>query len=177
MKKTNNPLYPYIITIVLKQLGALERVLGKAATYSKEKNIPEIAILEWRMFHDMFNFKRQIQIATDDARRNLYLLAGKEHIKFDDKEKTFKELKNRIIKTKKLIQKLKSTDFKGAELRHISLYWMGDSYVRGKEFVNEFLIQNLSFHVVTAYNILRAHGVSIGKADYTGPLSMKKKSK
>lgn len=33
-------------------------------------------------------------------------------------------------------------------------------------YVNEFLIPNFYFHLVTAYDILRMAGLPIGKADY-----------
>lgn len=36
----------------------------------------------------------------------------------------------------------------------------------GSVYVNQFLIPNFYFHLVTAYNILRMAGVTIGKKDY-----------
>ncbi|MEL7010797.1 MAG: DUF1993 family protein, partial [Cyanobacteria bacterium J06588_4] len=36
----------------------------------------------------------------------------------------------------------------------------------GSVYVNEFLIPNFYFHLVTAYDILRMAGVAIGKKDY-----------
>jgi hypothetical protein len=170
----NNTIYQFVTTILVKNLEALERVVAKAAMHSKEHAIPESEILGWNLAPDMFDFKKQIQVATDDARRNLYLLAGKEHIKFEDTETTLAELSARITRTKELISTLSQDDFADADARHVSLYWMGGMYVEGKDFVQELVIQNNSFHVVTAYDILRAHGVVIGKTDYAGNLSMKK---
>jgi hypothetical protein len=37
---------------------------------------------------------------------------------------------------------------------------------QGGDYVNEFLIPNFYFHLVTAYDILRMAGVPIGKRDY-----------
>ena len=36
----------------------------------------------------------------------------------------------------------------------------------GRDYVNDFLIPNFYFHMVTAYDILRMNGVPIGKRDY-----------
>jgi hypothetical protein len=36
----------------------------------------------------------------------------------------------------------------------------------GGDYVNEFLMPNFYFHLVTAYDILRMVGVPIGKRDY-----------
>ncbi|MEJ2238129.1 MAG: DUF1993 family protein [Gemmatimonadales bacterium] len=40
----------------------------------------------------------------------------------------------------------------------------------GEEYVNDFLVPNFYFHLVTTYDILRANGVQIGKADYMAHL-------
>ena len=38
--------------------------------------------------------------------------------------------------------------------------------LRGEEYINDFLIPNFYFHMVTAYDILRMKGLEIGKGDY-----------
>ena len=38
----------------------------------------------------------------------------------------------------------------------------------GYEYATEYVIPNFYFHVSTAYNILRANGIEIGKTDYLG---------
>lgn len=40
----------------------------------------------------------------------------------------------------------------------------------GPEYVDEWLMPNFYFHFVTAYNIFRSRGLSIGKADYMAHL-------
>jgi hypothetical protein len=167
--------HSFIIDGIIRNMDALSRIVAKAEVHSKEKNIPEGDILGWKLWEDMFDFRKQIQVATDDARRNLFLLAGKEHSKFEDNETTLVALQERIKKTKDLIKTLRVEDLDGAEDRHISLYWMGDSYVLGKDFIHEFVLPNNTFHVVTAYDILRSNGVAIGKVDFSGGLSMQKK--
>jgi hypothetical protein len=39
-----------------------------------------------------------------------------------------------------------------------------------REYVDDFLIPNFYFHLVTTYDILRANGVNIGKANYMAHL-------
>lgn len=155
-----------------KALTTLTHLLEKAEAHVKEKGIEESVLLTAALAPDMYNFTKQIQVATDDARRNLCLLAGKEHVKMDDTEKTIAELKERVNKTREVIESLNETDFALADERHISLYWMGGAYVLGKDFVTELAIPNLMFHVVTAYGILRAQGLNIGKADFATGLTM-----
>jgi hypothetical protein len=90
----------------------------------------------------------------------------------EDNETTFAELKVRILKTQELVASLTDKDFEGADDRQVSLYWMGGAYILGKDFIQEFALQNTLFHTITAYDILRNQGVKIGKMDFIGPMSM-----
>ena len=40
----------------------------------------------------------------------------------------------------------------------------------GRDYVDEWLLPNFYFHLVTAYDLLRREGVQIGKADYMAHL-------
>ena len=57
-------------------------------------------------------------------------------------------------------------DSKLKELTRIELG--GDQYTElpGMDYVNEFLMPNFYFHLVTAYNIMRMKGVPLGKVNY-----------
>ncbi|MDB5260678.1 MAG: hypothetical protein JWN37_909 [Candidatus Nomurabacteria bacterium] len=164
--------YELLLNISKNALVTLSNLLDKGSAYAEEKGIDESVLLTASLAPDMFNFTKQIQVSTDDARRNLFLLSGKEHIKMEDTETTFAELQERVKKTKEIIDSLTVADFEGADDRHISLYWMGGAYVLGKDIVSQLAIPNLLFHVVTAYDILRAQGVPLGKSDYIVNLKM-----
>jgi uncharacterized protein len=164
--------YQLLHTTIIKSLGSLMRILEKGELHAKDNGLADEVLLNARLAPDMFPFVSQVRIATDDARRNLYLLAGKEHVKMEDNESTFVELKARIVKTQELAATLTDKDFEGADERHVSLYWMGGAYILGKDFVQEFAIQNTLFHIITAYDILRNQGVNIGKMDFIGPMSI-----
>lgn len=166
--------YETLHKVAKNSLAVLTHLLEKIEAHSVEKGIDTSTLLQAAIYEDMYSFTKQVQVATDDARRNLCLLAGKEHIRMEDNETTVAELKVRIAKTLEVIDSIATKDFEGADERHISLFWMGGSYVLGKDFVAEFAIPNLMFHTVTAYDILRAQGVSIGKMDFIQSLSMHK---
>lgn len=168
--------YSLLLDITKNMLGSLSHLLDKAGEYVKEKGVEESTLLNATIAPDMFNFTRQVQIATDDARRSTRLLAGKEHIVMEDTETTINELKERVAKSLAVVNELKVEDFEGADDRHVSLYWMGEMYVEGRDFIKELAITNFLFHVVTAYDILRKEGVQVGKSDYITVLSMKPKS-
>jgi len=167
--------YTLLLAVTKNNLKTLMHLLDKADAHVKEKGVAEHILLDARLAPDMFTFTKQIQIATDDARRNLRLLAGKEHIKMEDTEKTITELRARIEKTQTILNELTLADFEGADERHISLYWMGENYVEGKDFVEQLAISNFMFHVSMVYAILRNQGVVIGKQDFITALNMKPK--
>jgi len=166
--------YTLLHTLALQSLDSLTNLIEKAEAHTKEKGLEESALLNASLISGMFNFTKQVQVATDDARRNICFLAGKEHIKMQDNEMTFAELKERVTKTREVILSTTGADFEGADVRHISLFWMGEAYILGKDFVVQFAIPNLMFHVVTAYDILRAQGVELGKMNFLPKLSMHK---
>jgi hypothetical protein len=168
--------YELLLETIVNSLNTLTHLLDKAEAHVKEKGIDESVLLTAKLAPDMFDFTKQIQVATDDARRNLRLLAGMEHVAMEDTEKTIAELKVRIQKSLDIVKELKPEDFKDADTRQISLYWMGENYVIGKDFAMELAIPNFMFHVVTAYAILRAQGVNIGKQDFITKLSMHPKA-
>ena len=51
------------------------------------------------------------------------------------------------------------------------VYWGGKT-LSGTEYVEQYLVPNFYFHVVTAYAILRHNGVDLGKMDYLGSLPL-----
>jgi len=165
--------YALTLTIIKNNLSTLSHLLEKAESYVKEGGVSEDILLSARLAPDMYDLKKQIQITTDDARRNLRLLAGKAHIAMEDNEKTLEELRARVQKTKDIVDELTIEDFIGADERHVSFSWMGGKYVLGKDMLEEFVLANFFFHLVTVYDILRKEGVSLGKMDFITKLSIK----
>lgn len=165
--------YSLTVPFFIKMLGALKNVLTKAEAHIKEKGMSEEAFLSDALAPDMFPFKRQIQIASDNAKGAVSRLSGKENVKMEDKESTFAELHQRIDKTVALLQGFKETDFEGAANRRISLPYFPDKYMTGTEYATEYAIPNFLFHVTIAYAIARKNGVPLGKADYINGLPLK----
>jgi len=64
--------------------------------------------------------------------------------------------------------------FQGRPVRFVIRAWHCD-YV-AEDFLLSFSKPNFYFHVSTAYCLLRANGVKIGKPDYLGPMALQKTS-
>lgn len=167
-----NTKYELLINITQQNLAALLRILDKAQSHVQEKGIEESTLLAARLYPDMMDFTKQIQVATDYGRKDLAYLAGKEPVKMDDNETTIAQLKDRVQKSLDVVNTFSVEDFADADTRKVKLVWFGEKYMFGKDFVEQFGVSNFLFHVVTAYDILRSQGVVIGKADFIGEMSM-----
>ncbi|MDA1074501.1 MAG: DUF1993 domain-containing protein [Proteobacteria bacterium] len=162
-------LYDVAVPTFKRTLTSLDAILTKAEAHAAANKIDPAVLVNARLYPDMHPLKRQVQIATDSAKRGAGLLAGVDIPVFEDNEETFKQLHARIKKTISFLNKLKKSQFEDAETKTITLPLGGTSMkFDGTTFLMSFAMPNFSFHVVTAYNILRHNGVQIGKRDYLG---------
>lgn len=175
MKKEETNLYTITVPPMIKSLKAISAVLDKAGKHagSKQqswhpKGMQESALINSHLIADQFNVIRQIQVACDNAKFGVARIAGIEAPKYEDKEMTVKELKARIDKTLKFLKTVKPEQLIGQEDRKVSLGWQPKKMMTAFGYATGYLIPNFYFHITTAYDILRANGVQIGKSDYIG---------
>lgn len=137
----------------------------------KQRNIEEGVLLNWRLAPDMFPFIRQVQIVADFAKGTTARLAGAEVPKYSDDEVSFSELKQRIAKTLAFVRTFKPGDIDGSEGRDLTLSVGGqEMHFKGQPYLLHFAMPNFYFHATTAYGLLRAYGVEIGKRDFIGAI-------
>src|SRR5437879_12978304 len=79
-------------------LNALAALLDKAEAYAEAKRIDPAALLNARLFPDMFAFTRQVQSACDQAKNAAARLAGGGPPGVEAHGKTFAERKARSAK-------------------------------------------------------------------------------
>ncbi len=80
-------------------LNALSAILDKAADYASGKKIDPTVLLHKRLFPNMFDLARQVQVAADNAKNGSARLAGVEPPRYEDNETTIDQLKARLAKT------------------------------------------------------------------------------
>jgi hypothetical protein len=85
-------IYSASVPVFKQMLTALSDVLKKAEAHVTEKNIEPNALLQARLFPDMFPLVRQVQIAADFAKGISSRLAGVEVPSWPDTEVTFADL-------------------------------------------------------------------------------------
>jgi len=162
-------MYDASVPTLILALGNLSAILEKGAASAEARKIDPAVLVGARLAPDMHPLSRQVQIASDSAKGGPARLSGAEPPSFADTETTFTELQARIGKTIDFLKTLKPEAFEGAETRSIGLPTPnGELKFSGQDFLFGFVLPNVFFHVVTAYDILRHNGVEIGKMDYLG---------
>jgi hypothetical protein len=165
----NISMYNASVPVFKQLLEALGVILIKStSTISKEVN-PE-TLLHASLFPDMFDFTRQVQIATDFAKGVTARLANQEVPIYEDNETRFEELQARIAKTVEFISSFTPEEINGSEGLEIVLRpgTPKEKKLNGQSYLLHYGLPQFFFHVTTAYGILRNHGVDIGKKDYMG---------
>jgi hypothetical protein len=146
-------------------------VLEKAKAHALEHKIEESALVNARLYPDMFPLAKQVQIATDQAKGCAARLAGAEPPAYEDKERNFDDLIARVARTVDYLKGLDPKAFEGADTREITRPVGGKPHTfTGPSYLLQFATPNVYFHTATTYDILRHNGVPLGKADYIGTL-------
>jgi hypothetical protein len=156
-------------------LDALSAILDKAEAFAKAKNIDDSVLLHSRLAPDMFDLTRQVQVATDQARRGAARLAETEAPKVEDNETTLAQLKDRIAKTVAYLKTLDRAKIDGSAEREITfpLGPQNKGHMKGDDYLNHFVLPNFYFHCAAAYAILRHLGVDVGKRDFLGEVPLR----
>jgi uncharacterized protein len=166
-----HPLYSASVPVFKQALGALDAILTKTEKYVAEKKIEPDALLQARLFPDMFPFVRQVQIACDFGKSVPARLASVDMPSYEDNERTFADLHARIAKTLAFAGSVDAAKFAGSEGREIVLRPgtpRERRFAGGESYLLSYGIPQFFFHVTTAYVLLRHNGVPIGKQDYMG---------
>lgn len=159
------------VPVFQQMLAALAGVLAKADAFAGERKIEPAALLQARLFPDMFPLARQVQIACDFAGSVSARLAGAEVPAYDGGgDPSFAELQQRIAATLAFISALDAARFEGSEAREVVLRpgTPKERRIGGQAYLLAYGLPQFFFHVTTAYNLLRHNGVEIGKKDYMG---------
>jgi len=151
-----------------QMLGSLRRMLDKGEAFSNAAGLAHDGLIQARLIDDMLPFAYQVKSTA------VHSLGAIECIRqgtFSPDRTTppdsFAGLRERIDDTLAglaAIDPAELDSFVGRPMR----FELGDykvDYV-AEDFLLSFSIPNFYFHVTTAYDILRHHGVVLGKRDF-----------
>jgi hypothetical protein len=145
-------------------LGTLDTIVAKASAHPKGE-----ALLQARLAEDMFPLHTQIRFTLDQVTTALNRL-GNIGLASDESDITsFADARARIAKAKEMVAATDPATWPGANDRVEFDLPNGMGFVmEAHEYCRDWATPQFYFHLMAAYAILRAEGLSIGKIDYVG---------
>lgn len=169
-------LYAAVIPPHQRMLGNLDALLDKAEAWAIDQGIPEKDILGARLAPDMFDFAYQVKSASVHS---IGAIEGVKRGSFSPDRtppgESFAALREQLRSTRAAIEAIRPAEIEmlhGREMRFVFSQY--HAAFTAESFLTTFSQPNFYFHVTTAYALLRARGMPLGKADYLGKLAMVK---
>lgn len=148
--------------IFLSRLDVLSHILDVG-----EKHVPDMgAALKERLASDMLPLGAQIAFACNQPRGFSQWCAGSAIENLSHEVDSIQQARSHIRETKERINAIRAGDRKLDETKRIGLGQGRCCELPARQYVADYLLPNLYFHVTTAYAILRKLGVPLGKADF-----------
>jgi hypothetical protein len=156
-------IYDASAPVFVQSLRDMRAWLDRAATSGVESEL-----LAAQLAPDMRPLPAQFQMASDTAKNAVARLAGIEAPSMPDTETSFAELQDRCDATIDFIGTIDPAVLAASEDREVILKFPNGTGYRftGSAYLTGFALPNFFFHVTTAYAILRASGVPLGKPDF-----------
>lgn len=162
-------LHDLIVPPFARGFAAMAQFLEKGEAWASEQGAAPETLLTARLFPDMLPLTSQIQRASDTAKFAVARLSGITPPAMADTEASFADLQQRIAATVAVLHSVPRDQIDGREGVDVEVKTPSRTvHFKGLAYVTNFALPNFYFHVTTAYAILRANGVPIGKLDYLG---------
>jgi hypothetical protein len=167
-------LYEALVPSMLQILGSVGGLIDKAEAFAAERGIDMETLIEARLAPDMLPFGYQVKSCSEHAKNGI---AGVRAGVFTPSRAPWpKDVAGLRAKIAEAVAALEAVD--PAELDALAdtpmRFEMGELTLpfTGAGFLLSFTQPNFYFHAATAYGVLRAQGVTLGKTDFLGRLRM-----
>jgi hypothetical protein len=148
--------------IFLTRLDVLDHILDVG-----EKHLPDFeAALQERLAPDMFPLASQVAFACNQPRGFSQWCAGQPIENLSLEVGSVAMARSHIRETKALVSAIAADDARLDDVKRIGLGPGRHCELPARQYVSEYLMPNLYFHITIAYAILRARGVPVGKLDF-----------
>ena len=161
------------VEIFTTRLQVLAGLLDAAEKQWREKGSDPETLLAARLAEDMFPFPHQIVFTCNQPNQFAAWCRDQSAPETDPTTLDFAGLKAHVRDTiAYLAEATASLDDRVLD-RNKRIDLQGGRYIllTGHLYVDEWLVPNFYFHLVTAYDVLRSQGVQIGKANYMAHLA------
>ena len=168
-------LYAATIPAYLQTLGAVSGLIERAESFCAEQNVSPEKLIQAKLAEDMLPFAYQVK---STAVHSLGAIEGVRRGVFSPDQTpppaSFAALQARIMQTLEALQAVDAAEIDGFLGRDMKFsFGTREIQFTAENFLLSFSQPNFYFHATTAYDILRARGVPIGKRDFMGVLRKK----
>ncbi|MET0239267.1 MAG: DUF1993 domain-containing protein [Sphingobium sp.] len=160
-------IYDVSVPIFVNGLTNMRNWLDKAGVRDAEADL-----FGARLAPDMRPLSAQYQMASDSAKNAIARLAGLTPPAMPDTEADFAQLQERCDATIAYLNGVDPALLAQGATRAVELKFPNGMGYRfdGLAYLTGFALPNFLFHATTAYAILRAQGVELGKPDFLAHL-------
>ncbi|RED17380.1 DUF1993 domain-containing protein [Parasphingopyxis lamellibrachiae] len=168
-------LYDAVIPANLQIIGSVSGLLDKAKAFCAAESRSEEDMLQAKLIEDMLPFAYQVKAVAEHSLGAIEgVRAGNYSPDLSAPPANFAGLKAKLAAAASALEALDRAEvdaFAGNDMQ----FSFGEMVIPflAENFLLSFAQPNFYFHATTAYDILRAEGVSIGKRDFLGQLRMK----
>lgn len=167
----------FVVPTYVQLLGALSRWLSKAEAQRPDGSID--TLLAARLAPDMFPLATQVRFACRQAQEGVFRLLDQEFPpsletlldegrNAGERPGTLADAQARIVETIAVVEAAAAAGITinpAAPITHALPNGMILD-LTAEQYARDWALPQFYFHVVTAYSIIRAQGIELGKADY-----------
>ena len=169
-------LYDATGALFVQGMGALEHLLKRGQAHCSSNNLDVGKIVEARIREDMLPFRYQVEAAIGHSLGAIEGAKGGEFLPpKGTRDADYAALKEAVAGARAKLQAITPEEVNALEGKDVVFNLGPDRKLPfvGHEFLLTFSVPNFYFHVTTAYDILRAIGVPLGKQDFLGRIKLK----
>lgn len=162
--------YDLSVGSFLQAVSGTQKVLKKGAEYAAENDLDVDSFVRLRLHDDMLPMLFQIACIPLHSTKALEGIEAGVFSPPKDLDKTdYAGLQAMVDETGEALKGLDPDYVESLADKNV-LFKMGEMEMpfTAPNFILSFSLPNLNFHATTAYDLLRAQGVPLGKADFLG---------
>ena len=155
------------VDLYRRQLDTAAHLLAKGQAHAAATGVSDAEMLGWRLIDDMHPLGFQLMVVINFATQWTARVVGLPEQPAIPADLDVDNFQRAIAEAKAFLAGLTPAQFEGREDVAIT-HKLGDIMeptLPAGQWLTVFATTNIYFHLSTAYGILRAHGVPIGKVD------------
>lgn len=158
----SNPRIQQLQQLFVSRLDTLSHILQVGQAHFGDRDL-----IDERLAPDMLPLGAQVAFACNQPRGFSQWCAGLPIENIDPASvASLEDAHAQIADTRGRVLAISASDARLDEIKRIGMGKARYCELPGDQYVSEYLLPNLYFHITTAYAILRMLGAPVGKADY-----------